>query len=225
MRPWSGLPAAPQRGALAIVLAFMLLVLMTGAAFATNRNVVRELILGGELVQGAKAAAAAEAGLDWFLAWSAGPGNTGGDWSNPLLAGLETGASGAGAPEATATVVGAGLLAKAPDSGARQGYRVRIQHLGSLPQCTLGQGGHPAGPADPSALPVDHLWLVTAVGRCQLALSGSRGQDFLQVRELLASAPSAALASLAPEPLDSRDGSAPAQGEAEPSTVTPAHGW
>lgn len=80
MIPISPLPVIPsrrqrQRGGMTIVMALILLVVMSLAAFSLSRNAIRELTTSGHLIQGDKAAEAADAGLDWFMVWSV-PANT-----------------------------------------------------------------------------------------------------------------------------------------------------
>lgn len=80
MIPTSPLPAIPsrlrrQRGGMTIVMALILLVVLSLAAFSLSRNAIRELTTSGHLIQGDKASQAADAGLDWFMVWSL-PANT-----------------------------------------------------------------------------------------------------------------------------------------------------
>jgi len=66
--PALALPARRQRGASALLAAFLLLTLMAAASFATGRNLLRELASLAECQRGSEAGAAAEAGLAWALA-------------------------------------------------------------------------------------------------------------------------------------------------------------
>ena len=61
-----------QQGGLTIVMALVLVAVMGAATFSLSRNVVRELSMGASVVQGEKAAAAADAGLDWVIVWGQG---------------------------------------------------------------------------------------------------------------------------------------------------------
>lgn len=65
-------PISPQgeRGGMTIVMALILLVVMSLAAFSLSRNAIRELATTGHMIQGDKAAEASDAGLDWFIVWS-----------------------------------------------------------------------------------------------------------------------------------------------------------
>jgi hypothetical protein len=159
--------AGGERGGAAILVAFMLLTLMAAAAFGTSRNLTRELAIAGDAQRGDEAAAAAEAGLEWFLAWSAGAA------FRPFLAGLEAGPAG---EEWPLPGVPAEWPPETPAAAVRQSFQLRIRRLGALPR--------PGPEADPA---LDQLWQVTATGRCVVKGQGERG--FTQVRELLFTAP------------------------------------
>ena len=57
-----------QRGALALLMALVLLALMAAGALAASRNVLREWEVAGAELQGAQAFLAAESGLAWVEA-------------------------------------------------------------------------------------------------------------------------------------------------------------
>ncbi len=61
---------ASERGGITIVISLVLIVLMSLAAFSLSRNSIRELATSGSIIQGSKASAAADAGLDWYVVWS-----------------------------------------------------------------------------------------------------------------------------------------------------------
>lgn len=61
---------ASERGGITIIIALVLIVLMSLAAFSLSRNSIREMASAGSIIQGDKASAAADAGLDWFVVWS-----------------------------------------------------------------------------------------------------------------------------------------------------------
>jgi hypothetical protein len=178
---------------MAILLAFMLLALMAGAAFGTGRNAQRELALCGEAVLGARAANAADAGLEWFLAWSANDGPR----VQAFLAGLEQGAGPEdGAPPPDLPRDWEEGLGSGPRTGpTRQSFTLRVRHLGSMPRAEPAAAGpERAEPgSDPGPGVPDHLWAVTATGRCVvLDRSGRPLQTYRQMRELLLSGPPAA---------------------------------
>lgn len=64
-------PRTRQRGGMTIVMALVLLAVMSLAAFSLSRNAIRELSTTGHVIQGGKASEASDAGLDWYLVWSA----------------------------------------------------------------------------------------------------------------------------------------------------------
>jgi hypothetical protein len=126
----------------AILAAFMLLAALAAVALATSRNLDRELAMAGDALQGARAAAAAESGLDWFLARPRGEALL--DPARDAGAGYRL-----DAPEA--------LPAEDPGSALRQGFQLRVRQLGVLPgpgpperlwQVTAtGRSGVPGQPA------------------------------------------------------------------------------
>jgi hypothetical protein len=74
-------PRTSQQGGLTIIMALVLVSVLGAAVFSLSRNVVRELSMGGTVIQGEKAAAAADAGLDWVIIWGQG-------YANPTQYGL-----------------------------------------------------------------------------------------------------------------------------------------
>lgn len=66
----AALPRHSERGGITIIIALVLIVLMSLAAFSLSRNSIREMATAGSVIQGDKASAAADAGLDWFVVWS-----------------------------------------------------------------------------------------------------------------------------------------------------------
>ena len=62
--------AACERGGITILVALILLGMMTLGAFAMAKNSLREIAVTGNTWQAAKAAEAADAGLDWFVVWT-----------------------------------------------------------------------------------------------------------------------------------------------------------
>lgn len=61
-----------QQGGLTIIMALVLVGVMGAATFSLSRNALRELSMAGTIIQGNKAAAAADAGLDWAIIWGQG---------------------------------------------------------------------------------------------------------------------------------------------------------
>ena len=58
-----------EQGGITIVVALVLIVLMSLAAFSMSRNSIRQLASSGSILQGGKANEASEAGLDWYIVW------------------------------------------------------------------------------------------------------------------------------------------------------------
>ena len=58
-----------ERGGIVILVCLMLLVLLSVAVFGLSRTVIREVGISGNVFQSGRADAAADAGLDWFMAW------------------------------------------------------------------------------------------------------------------------------------------------------------
>ena len=58
-----------EQGGVVIIAALMLLMLLALATFGLSRTVLREVGISGNTFQGGRADAAADAGLDWFMAW------------------------------------------------------------------------------------------------------------------------------------------------------------
>ena len=61
---------ASERGGITIIIALVLIILMSLAAFSLSRNSIREMATTGSVIQGDKASTASDAGLDWFVVWS-----------------------------------------------------------------------------------------------------------------------------------------------------------
>ena len=157
-----GAGAGREGGGVAILLAFMLLALMAGAGLATSRNLLRELAVAGDARLGDQAAAAAESGLEWFLAWASAAG----DRAEGHLD-IPPGPPG-------------GLFGEPAQDAARQSCELRARDLGPFPP----QAGAEAASGAPG-----RLWRVTATGRCRVGGPGGPGRVFTQVRELVAVLP------------------------------------
>jgi hypothetical protein len=197
MSPHSRSRRCRQEGGIAILVAFMLLMLMSAAALGTSRNVIRELSTTGNVVQGGKASAAADAGVDWFIAWSFGDGSATGAAGNAIkqtLYNLETRAPGyvdptTNQPVTTINAVNEMLFPKPADSNIQENFDVQIRYLGRMQQPGTGRGGNAQGPNSAGALLMDNLWQVTSFGR-SVVMSGSTPVfAFRSVREVIATTP------------------------------------
>jgi len=153
-------------GGMAILVAFELLGLMAGVAFATAGNVLRELALGGQVAKGVRATQAAEAGLGWFLARSGWlpsaaediPDLPDGQGTPELPEGLGA-PKGADAPDVPALLAllasmeGPGLrappgLLAEPGDAEPLGFTVQARRLGTLPRAPDRAVAGPASGAD-----------------------------------------------------------------------------
>ena len=65
-----------ERGGVTIIVALVLVVLMSLAAFSLSRNAIRQLASSGSILQGGKASEASDAGLDWYLVWAGADNQT-----------------------------------------------------------------------------------------------------------------------------------------------------
>ena len=138
-----------QQGGLTIIMALVLVSVLGAAVFSLSRNVVRELSMGGTVIQGEKAAAAADAGLDWVITWGQGhmkPADygtasaTGGEVAlvtalNTIMAGTNMGVpvTITGATDPSRTISNGGAAA------TTQTFDIQLQCLGA------GWGNAPAG--------------------------------------------------------------------------------
>lgn len=59
-----------EQGGILILAALMILVLLTVTAFSLGRNTIRDLAISGTVSQAGRAETSADAGLDWFMAWT-----------------------------------------------------------------------------------------------------------------------------------------------------------
>ncbi len=111
-----------QQGGLTIIMALVLVGVMGAATFGLSRNAIRELSMAGTIIQGNKAAAAADAGLDWAITWGQGTVDA------------------AGFTAAGATTSQVNYLA-ALQSNINSNYLVTTLAGSSVPAMTLNQGG------------------------------------------------------------------------------------
>ena len=143
-----------QKGGLTIIMALVLVSVLGAATFSLSRNVIRDLSMSGITIQGEKAAAAADAGLDWVLIWGQGhlddaaytnAGPAGGQKTlvsgiNSAMLGINTGdpITILGASDSTMTVNGTA-------AAATQNFDVELRFLG------VGWGNAPIGGAGGSS--------------------------------------------------------------------------
>lgn len=193
-----------QQGGMTIIMALVLVAVLGAATLSLSRNVVRELSMAGTVVQGEKAAAAADAGLDWVITWGQGhvsdadytaaSPTTGQkalvDGINNQMLGINTGAP--------ITIYGVSDTAMNMNNGgaavAKQSFGVELRYLGK------GWGNAPivggGGSSDNSAASNDtkgNLSSITPKGWRALvtgyATPNSTSQTYQSQREVVATFP------------------------------------
>ena len=119
-----------ERGGIALLLVLLLLTAMTAATLGVVHNLVRELRMAGDALQGAQASCAADAGADWVLAWAGEGGDRCGLLQGAPFQG-EVPQPGGGVAFRQAFTIQADCLGPAPpglDTGAPLVlWRVRVQ--------------------------------------------------------------------------------------------------
>lgn len=197
------LPARPvarprERGGVTILLALILLIVMGAAALGLNRNTLRELAMVGNLVQGEKAGAVADAGLDWVIIWGQGAWMKEPDFASAhatgnqaaLVATLKTAVrTGQTTPWTLAADATMTMAGKSGTTTTAQSFDLSIQPLGAL----TGQGtaassnnNEASGNTDPnSGFLRSTQWLITSVGK-----ANNNGVVFQASREYTATIPS-----------------------------------
>ncbi len=172
-------PPNAQTGAITIMVALLLLVLLTIAAVSMARNTFREVVSSGFSRQGAMADSVAESGLDWAVYWL-DPANSP-STANPSAANLVnlkrtllqddtlegtvksiTDTSGATYYTPGASTPSADLSWPGP-TGGTQGYTIGLTRMGKLPVTGMSQGSG-AGAFTPAAgttnMQAPDLWAV-----------------------------------------------------------------
>lgn len=173
-------PRARQAGAVTIMVALMMLVLLTIAAVAMSRNSFREVVNSGFSRQGTMARDVSDSGIEWAMYWitianapSAPAGAaqdmvnlktailTGGTYSNGVTYDVVSG--GVYAPGGAAAVTLP--VATATTAAVAQGYTVGMTLMGKLPITGMSQGSGP-GAFTPAAggvtLQAPDLWAIRA---------------------------------------------------------------
>lgn len=206
-------PHASQRGGATIVIALMLLVVLSIAAFGVARGAIRDLSQVGTLTQGTKAEEAAEAGLDWFIIWSH-PDNAAQATSNEGNKTLVNGISAVKAPGWTQTdtdhfeawdrafrVVSTpdqtsdmvfsrtgGLVKQTAAKGNQvtQKFDLTVRFLGFVASSMTAGAGQASGGTTPASLSTqDLLWQVVSEGSANIPTSNTTYLQFRQRREVI----------------------------------------
>lgn len=188
-----------QRGGLTIIMALVLVGVMGAATFSLSRNAIRELSTAGAIIQGSKASAAADAGLDWVIIWGQGgvklsdftAATPSAQQSNLITKMKESISPTLGYP--SFTLAGSGVAAMSMNVGAAttdQNFDVEFRFLGNLPSGRQSGGssdnsGASGGTKGGTGSLGDYVWRVLATGRA----TPQNGQTYQAQRELVSTLP------------------------------------
>jgi len=187
---------APQQGGLTIIMALVLVGVMGAATFSLSRNAIRELSMAGTIIQGNKAAAAADAGLDWVIIWGQGAvnepsflGATPSSKATSLLSMIKTTiASTTGYPAVTITAGGDASM-EMGSAATKQDFDIEGRFLGTLPPGRTGGGSSDnsgaSGGTKVSGSSGEYFWRYLSTGRA----TPTGAATFQSQRELVATLP------------------------------------
>ncbi len=189
-----------QQGGLTIVMALVLVAVMGAASFSLSRNAIRELSMAGTVVQGGKAGASADAGLDWVIIWAQGGVNEGQyTAAGPVTGQLtllkdmkDTLASTTGYPAKVISGVGdtAMKINSSATAPSDQDFDIETRYLGTLPAARTGGGSSDnsgaSGGTKVGGASGDYLWRMVATGR---ATPKGSSLTYSAQRELVATLP------------------------------------
>ncbi len=188
-----------QQGGLTIIMALVLVAVMGAATFSLSRNAIRELSMAGTIIQGNKAAAAADAGLDWVIIWGQG-GVKLADFTAAAPAVRElyllnsmknTLASTIGYPAVTILAGNDAAMTLNQEGAAktRQDFDIEYRYLGTLPAGRTGGGtsdnSGASGGTKVGGASGDYFWRFLATGRA----TPENAQTYQSQRELVATLP------------------------------------
>ena len=189
-----------QRGGLTIILALVLVIVMGAATFSLSRNAIRELSMAGTIIQGEKAAAAADAGLDWVIIWGQGGVNQAAfdgagpkDSQKALLAGIKSTLSSTTGLYPPVTLNGSGVsdmsLNQSTVANTDQSFDIQFWFLGAMPAARSGGGSSDnagaSGGTKVASTTGDYFWRVVSTGHA----TPKNGQTYQSQRELVATMP------------------------------------
>lgn len=197
-------PTAPtsfrtrQQGGLTIIMALVLVGVMGAATFSLSRNAIRELSMAGTIVQGNKAAASADAGLDWVIIWGQGAVNEA-SFTSATPSAKETAllkmikdtiASTTGHPPVTLASGGdAAMSLNQVGSAHIQDFDIEARYLGNLPAGRTGGGSSDnsgaSGGTKVGGASGDYFWRFLSTGRA----TPTGAATFQAQRELVATLP------------------------------------
>lgn len=188
-----------QQGGLTIIMALVLVGVMGAATFSLSRNAIRELSMAGTIVQGNKAAAAADAGLDWVIIWGQGAVNEASfNSATPsakekafLKMIKDTIASSTGYPAVTIASGGDAsmTLDQVGTAKTRQEFDIEARFLGTLPVGRTGGGSSDnsgaSGGTKVGGATGEYFWRFLSTGRA----TPTGAATFQSQRELVATLP------------------------------------
>lgn len=185
-----------QQGGLTILMALVLVAVMGAATFSLSRNAIRELSMAGTVIQGEKAGASADAGLDWVIIWGqGGVSQTAFDAATPagretsLLAGMKSILS-SSTGYTPLNLAGSGQTTMSLNqTNTTQDFDIEVRFLGNLPPSRTGGGSSDnsgaAGGTKVSSSSGDYFWRVLSTGRA----TPKDGQTYQAQREMTATLP------------------------------------
>ena len=188
-------PHHPESGGLTILMALVMLVVVTVAAFGLSRSSLREVLITGNESTGRKAFEMADSGLDYVISWGSPYATTA---ATPTAAALQTkmgslldaidlpgvaqtgfiDSSGTLRYKMLASTVG-GDMTPSPSaylqkSAVTPAFDLEVRYLGQVPLQNTGSGGFIKSNRS--------FWLVHSTGRANI---GTTGQSFISQREAL----------------------------------------
>lgn len=187
---------ARQEGGLTIIMALVLVAVMGAATFSLSRNAIRELSMAGTVIQGEKAGASADAGLDWVIIWGQGGvsqaafnGATPGTAQKNLLDGIKSILS-SSTGYSPLILNGSGQTAMSLNqTNTTQDFDIEVRFLGNLPPSRTGGGSSDnsgaSGGTKVSSSSGDYFWRVLSTGRA----TPKDGQTYQAQREMTATLP------------------------------------
>jgi hypothetical protein len=181
-------------------MALVLVGVMGAATFSLSRNAIRELSMAGTLIQGEKAAAAADAGLDWVIVWGQGgvsqaafTAATPGGSQQSLLAGIKSTLASSTGLYPPIEILGNGVPAMSLNQSAAantdQNFDIKFWFLGALPAARSGGGSTDnagaSGGTKVSSATGDYFWRVVSTGHA----TPKNGLTYQSQREMIATLP------------------------------------
>ena len=190
--------AEPQAGAITIIVALMLLVLLTVASMAMSRNSLREIVTSGFSRQGAMARNVADSGIEWSIHWidlansnvaTGTAAKLGAEKSALLLDDTLAGVAKdiiTGANYSSGGTLQTALTLPGP-TGVTQGFTIGLTRMGKLPVANMSQGSGPGAFTPASGGPLKlapDLWAIRSDAQVQQG-----GVTFIHAKEAWLSTP------------------------------------